>query len=45
MLISRHRDNGSVSEEEVWLADDFRKAVFFSEAREIRIGLGAGARM
>jgi hypothetical protein len=45
MVGSLPRNNGSASEEAIWLVADFRKVESFSEAREIRHGLDAGARM
>src|SRR6267154_1025198 len=44
-VVSRLRDNDSVSEEAVWLAEDTRRVGSFSEVRRIRFGLDAGARM
>ena len=45
MLNSLLEDNRSASEEAVWLVADTRKAVCFSEAKEIPYGLDAGAKM
>lgn len=40
MLIFAPEDNGSASEEAVWLAEDTRKAGYFSGARKSRYGCG-----
>jgi hypothetical protein len=45
VLVFLPEDNGSASEEAVWLAEDSRKAVFFSGVRKIKFGSDAGARM
>ena len=39
------KDNGSASEEAVWLAEDSRKAGFFSEVVRIWFGSDGGARI
>jgi hypothetical protein len=45
VLLSPPEDNESASEEAVWLAEDSRKAGFFSEVRRVQFGLDVGERM
>jgi hypothetical protein len=44
VLLSGPENDGSASEEAIWLAEDTRKAGSFFGARKIRSGLDAGER-
>jgi hypothetical protein len=45
VIVSQPEGKGSASEEAVWLAEDSRRAGYFSEVRKIKCGSVVGVRM